>query len=81
MYVACVPLRLEGRLVKPDEPIPSIEKWTECAIRSNLNLGWIKFIENEPAVAPKELVTGVEAKEGLSPVDKMKVALVNILGG
>jgi len=47
MLVATRDLKCFGRLVRKGEPIPSPEKWSPVALASNINIGWIKDV-NEP---------------------------------
>lgn len=66
MYVACRDLNLgDGLVAKYGEPIPSSFQWTDIALRSHLNLGWIKEVPD--VINTSELVTEASG-EVIEPV-------------
>jgi hypothetical protein len=54
MLIATRPLNVFGKLVQPGNPIPSPEKWNPAALRSNINLGWVREATEQEALELEE---------------------------
>jgi hypothetical protein len=68
MFVACVVLKVEGRQVKPGEPVPEAYRWQESVRRAHINLGWIKEDGELSATTTANPFAGAAATDGTASV-------------
>lgn len=71
MFVACVPLKVAGRRVKPGEEVPEADGWRETVKRAHLNLGWIEEKKSQ-AVHNQPIGQGAATKDGTASAKPKK---------